>query len=111
MCFYCCALKFIFSFLSGALGLSGSLNSVSSSVQAMTISFIFSPVFFALLCWMSLRITLPGISLAMRTGVVSGWVLSPPGPALSSSMLLMNGRSGIGAFPQLSTCRGKLAFS
>lgn len=48
MCFYCCALKYVFSFLPGALGLSGSLNSVSRSVQGMKILCIC--LVFALLC-------------------------------------------------------------
>lgn len=67
MCFYCCALKYIFSFLPGALGLSGRLNSVSHSVQGMTMLYIC--LAFALLCWMPLRTTLPGLWLVMLVWV------------------------------------------
>ena len=48
-CFYCCALKYIFSFLPGALCLSGSLNSVSHSVWATKMFWFFSEFCIALL--------------------------------------------------------------
>lgn len=113
MCFYYCALKCIFSFLPRALGLSGSLNSVSRSVWAMKIFWFF--LFFALLCWTPSRTTLPAILLVMLTRVtlmrvVSGWVFRPPWSCPLCSMLLMTGQSRIGAFPPLGTWQGEICF-
>ena len=109
MCFYCSALKYIFSFLPRALSLSGSLSSVSHSVWAMKIFCFF--LVFALLFWAPLRTTLPGISLAMLTQVVSGWVLSPPWSCPPCSVSLSTDWSGMGGFPLLRTWQGEIFLS
>lgn len=82
MCFYCCALKYIFSFLPRAPGLSGSFNSLTQCLGHENI-WVFFFLVFALLCWTPPRTTLVGwCSHETPTRVVSGWFSAHPGPSL-----------------------------